>query len=134
MATGASKGLELALVKNLIEEGYTVDATSKSASSLEAAVEPKGDRHLPLEVNLSDESSVAAGVEKAISLCSLPIDTMRQWSRQASLQISLTLAALNYKYFLEADFLSELISVYRRLVIYSAPIYRVPCTSLRNFQ
>jgi len=58
--TGASKGLGLALVKKLLAEGYRVAATSRTVSSLIDAVgSGKTADFLPLQVDLSDEQSVA---------------------------------------------------------------------------
>lgn len=65
--TGASRGLGLALVKRLLNEGYSVAATSRSISDLNKAVDGDSDRFLPLAVNIKDESSVQEAIEKAIS-------------------------------------------------------------------
>jgi NAD(P)-dependent dehydrogenase (short-subunit alcohol dehydrogenase family) len=58
--TGASKGLGLALVKQLLKEGYKVAGTSRDLAGLKNAV---GDAatadFLPLTVDLLDEDSVA---------------------------------------------------------------------------
>lgn len=56
--TGASKGLGLALVKRLLQEGYRVAATSRTIKSLVDAVGVSSDRFLPLEVDLTNEASV----------------------------------------------------------------------------
>jgi len=57
--TGASKGLGLSLVKQLIAEGHQVAATSRHLESLEAALDgAPADQFLPLEVDLCDEASV----------------------------------------------------------------------------
>jgi NAD(P)-dependent dehydrogenase (short-subunit alcohol dehydrogenase family) len=62
--TGASKGLGLALVKVLLEQGYRVAATSRYRTSLTQAVGP--DRNfLPLEVDLTSEGSIAASLKAA---------------------------------------------------------------------
>lgn len=50
--TGASKGLGLEFVKQLLEKGNYVAATSRSIAQLETAA-GKHDNFLPLEVNLS---------------------------------------------------------------------------------
>ncbi|GGA81501.1 SDR family NAD(P)-dependent oxidoreductase [Puia dinghuensis] len=61
--TGASKGLGLALVRKLVAEGHQVAATSRSLEALEEAVGPApADQFLPLEVDLSDEASVAGSL------------------------------------------------------------------------
>ena len=63
--TGASKGLGLALVKTLLQEGYRVAATSRNLESLETEVE-SSPNFLPLEVQLTDEGSVANAVKHAL--------------------------------------------------------------------
>lgn len=67
VVTGASKGLGLVLVKKLLQEGYGVAATSRNADALEECIGVKNEHFLPLEGDLSDESSVSANVEKTIS-------------------------------------------------------------------
>lgn len=63
--TGASKGLGLALAKKLLEEGYQVAATSRSRVSLQNAVGSQyGENFLPLEVDLTNASSVAASIKQ----------------------------------------------------------------------
>jgi NAD(P)-dependent dehydrogenase (short-subunit alcohol dehydrogenase family) len=59
--TGASKGLGNSLVKRLLNEGYAVAATSRTREALLKSV-PEHPRFLPLEMNLSDEKSVAKAV------------------------------------------------------------------------
>ena len=66
LVTGASKGLGLALVKQLIVEGYKVAGTSRSLQSLEKVL-PKSDLFLPLEMDILDEGNVRKGVEAIIS-------------------------------------------------------------------
>src|SRR5690606_29914138 len=63
--TGASKGLGLYLVKELLNQGYQVVATSRTRQALSDAV---GDHRnfLPLEVNLTDDAAVAGAVSSAI--------------------------------------------------------------------
>jgi NAD(P)-dependent dehydrogenase (short-subunit alcohol dehydrogenase family) len=64
--TGASKGLGLALIKKLIAEGHEVAATSRSLETLEQAMaSAPADQFLPLEVDLSDEASVAGSLRTA---------------------------------------------------------------------
>jgi NAD(P)-dependent dehydrogenase (short-subunit alcohol dehydrogenase family) len=60
--TGASKGLGLALVKVLLEQGYRVAATSRYRTSLTQAVGPDKN-FLPLEVDLTSEGSIAASLK-----------------------------------------------------------------------
>jgi NAD(P)-dependent dehydrogenase (short-subunit alcohol dehydrogenase family) len=63
--TGASKGLGLSLVKTLLQEGYRVAATSRTLKSLETEIE-SSPNFLPLEVQLTDEGSVANAVKHAL--------------------------------------------------------------------
>ncbi|MGA0559728.1 oxidoreductase [Larkinella sp. VNQ87] len=65
--TGASKGLGLSLVKQLLNGGYRVAATSRNADELRRAVGTSSDDFLPLAVDLKTESSVADAVEKTVS-------------------------------------------------------------------
>ncbi len=60
--TGASKGLGLALVKKLLAEGHSVAATSRSRDSLVQAVGAASSQFLPLEVDLTSESSVQQAI------------------------------------------------------------------------
>ena len=53
--TGASKGLGLSLVKQLLSSGYKVAATSRSIGDLNSAVGEAGDQFLPLAVDLKTE-------------------------------------------------------------------------------
>ena len=64
--TGASKGLGLSLVKRLLNEGYSVAATSRSLTDLEKAVGSHAN-FLPLTVDLLNEESVADSVSKTIN-------------------------------------------------------------------
>src|SRR6478735_4335979 len=65
--TGASKGLGLSLVKQLLTKGYNVAATSRNIADLENAV-GKSESFLPLAVNLTDEKSVNDAINQAVSL------------------------------------------------------------------
>jgi NAD(P)-dependent dehydrogenase (short-subunit alcohol dehydrogenase family) len=65
--TGASKGLGLTLVKQLLNKGYNVAATSRSIADLEKAV-GKTESFLPLAVNIADEQSVNDAISQTISL------------------------------------------------------------------
>jgi NAD(P)-dependent dehydrogenase (short-subunit alcohol dehydrogenase family) len=66
--TGASKGLGLALVKRLLENGYCVAATSRSRSQLESAIGMAGNENfLALEADLLDEASIRKAVQDAES-------------------------------------------------------------------
>ena len=64
--TGASKGLGLTLVKQLINKGYKVAATSRSINDLNSAVGASAD-FLPLAVNIKDEGSVTAAIAETIN-------------------------------------------------------------------
>lgn len=58
--TGASKGMGLSLVKNLLEKGHQVIATSRQLETLKSQIDSKfAPFFLPVEVNLSDEHSIA---------------------------------------------------------------------------
>ena len=63
--TGASKGLGLTLVKQLLKKGYKVAATSRSIHDLNNAVGTSAD-FLPLAVNITDEKSVSAAINQTI--------------------------------------------------------------------
>ncbi len=65
LVTGASKGLGLSLVKRLLNEGYKVVATSRTVESLEKKVGTSAN-FLPLEVNVTDETSVQNAIAKTL--------------------------------------------------------------------
>lgn len=65
--TGASKGLGLSLVKQLLNKGYNVAATSRSIADLEKEV-GKTESFLPLAVNIADEKSVNDAISQTINL------------------------------------------------------------------
>ncbi|QJB31501.1 SDR family NAD(P)-dependent oxidoreductase [Chitinophaga oryzae] len=62
--TGASKGMGLSLVKQLLEKGQRVAATSRSISAFDAFRE--NDNFLPLETDLKSEPAVAASIRQAV--------------------------------------------------------------------
>ena len=64
--TGASKGLGLVLVKELLKEGFKVAATSRNAQGLIDAVGEQSSDFLPLEMDLLDEQSVQNAVQKTL--------------------------------------------------------------------
>lgn len=66
LVTGASKGLGLALIKKLLDNGYKVVATSRNAEALKSAVNYSEVDFLPLQVDLVDEQSVEKAVAKSI--------------------------------------------------------------------
>ncbi|MCL4637640.1 MULTISPECIES: oxidoreductase [Olivibacter] len=63
--TGASKGLGLALAKQLLQIGHQVVATSRNSTSLINAINFKGEAFLPLQVDLSSDQDVAAAIRQA---------------------------------------------------------------------
>lgn len=65
--TGASKGLGLSLVKQLLAAGNKVAATSRSISDLEAAVGEAGPNFLPLSVDLTNEGSVQSSFDAVVA-------------------------------------------------------------------
>jgi len=65
--TGASKGLGLSLVKQLLSAGHKVAATSRSLADLENAVGTDNANFLPLAVDLKDEASVNSSVNATVS-------------------------------------------------------------------
>ena len=62
--TGASKGLGLSLVQQLLAAGYRVTATSRTVASLVEKIGAPSDTFLPLEMNITDNEDV----KKAIAL------------------------------------------------------------------
>lgn len=64
--TGASKGLGLALTKELLEQGYYVAATSRKLADMESAIGKTTNSFLPLQVDLKDEKSVEEAIKEAI--------------------------------------------------------------------
>lgn len=65
--TGASKGLGLSLVKQLLAKGYQVAATTRNVAELENAV-GKSESFLPLAVTITDEASVNDAISQTVSL------------------------------------------------------------------
>ena len=64
--TGASKGLGLSLVKQLLDNGFSVAATSRNSDDLRQAVGSTDARFLPLAVDLKTETSVAEAINATI--------------------------------------------------------------------
>ncbi|WP_158795792.1 SDR family oxidoreductase [Pedobacter sp. L105] len=64
--TGASKGIGLSLVKQLLEQGYKVAATSRKLHALTAAI-GANDNFLPLEVDLTNDQSVADSFQQTVN-------------------------------------------------------------------
>jgi NAD(P)-dependent dehydrogenase (short-subunit alcohol dehydrogenase family) len=68
LVTGASKGLGLSLVKQLLQQGYGVAATTRSVKNLTAAVGTYDEKLLlPLEVDLASAASINSAVEKTVA-------------------------------------------------------------------
>jgi NAD(P)-dependent dehydrogenase (short-subunit alcohol dehydrogenase family) len=65
--TGASQGMGLVLVRQLLAEGYNVAATARTIDTLKKAVGISSPQFLPLQVDLIHEGSVAKAVNAAIS-------------------------------------------------------------------
>jgi NAD(P)-dependent dehydrogenase (short-subunit alcohol dehydrogenase family) len=65
--TGASKGLGLLLVQQLLHQGYRVAATSRNADDLRRAVGPATESFLPLRMNLADEASVREAIQATVA-------------------------------------------------------------------
>ncbi|WP_029275259.1 SDR family NAD(P)-dependent oxidoreductase [Pedobacter borealis] len=65
--TGASKGLGLSLVHQLLNAGQHVVATSRNISELKKAVNNDSGKFLPLAVNLADEQSVEDAIKATIT-------------------------------------------------------------------
>lgn len=65
--TGASKGLGLSLVHQLLKAGQSVAATSRNIDELKKAVNNNGGKFLPLAVNLADEQSVEDAIKATIA-------------------------------------------------------------------
>ena len=62
MVTGCSKGLGMALVQELLAQGYPVAGTSRSKESLEKVFGAESDTFLPLTMNVKDEADVKRAV------------------------------------------------------------------------
>lgn len=65
--TGASQGIGLILVKQLLAEGYNVAATARNLETLKTAVGTSSPQFLPLQVDLVNEESVGASVSSSIA-------------------------------------------------------------------
>jgi NAD(P)-dependent dehydrogenase (short-subunit alcohol dehydrogenase family) len=66
--TGASQGLGLSLVQQLLAAGYRVAATSRSVVDLQkAAMEDDPGRFLPLEVDLTNADAIRLSIEKTVA-------------------------------------------------------------------
>jgi len=65
--TGASKGLGLSLVNQLLAKGEFVAATSRNAAELEEAVSTTTSHFLPLQMDIVNEESVKSAITKTIA-------------------------------------------------------------------
>lgn len=65
--TGASKGLGLLLVQQLLQQGYAVAATSRNADDLRQAVNNSSENFLPLQMDLADEASVGQAIQATVA-------------------------------------------------------------------
>src|SRR5262245_54337289 len=66
--TGASQGLGLTLIKQLLSAGYRVAATSRSAAGLEqAAGMTRGNQFLPLEVDLTSADAIRRSIVQTVT-------------------------------------------------------------------
>lgn len=65
--TGASKGLGLSLVHQLLKAGQSVVATSRNLDELKKVVSNETGKFLPLAVNLADEKSVEEAIQATIA-------------------------------------------------------------------
>lgn len=66
LVTGASKGLGLALVKQLLATGQNVAATSRNTEALVAAAGGAQDKLLALYADLADDASVKDAIAKTV--------------------------------------------------------------------
>ena len=67
LVTGASQGLGLSLVRQLLEQGYNVAAISRNEAALRKAVGLTNGHFLPLQAAVTDEAAVGRAVEAAIA-------------------------------------------------------------------
>ncbi|MCX2476133.1 SDR family NAD(P)-dependent oxidoreductase [Pedobacter sp. MC2016-05] len=65
--TGASKGLGLSLVNQLLKAGQSVAATSRNVNDLISAVNSNSEKFLPIAVNLADELSVEDAINATVA-------------------------------------------------------------------
>jgi NAD(P)-dependent dehydrogenase (short-subunit alcohol dehydrogenase family) len=65
--TGASKGLGLSLVLQLLKEGFSVAATTRNIDELQKAVGRTSATFLPLSVDLLNEQSVSSAIQETVS-------------------------------------------------------------------
>src|SRR3954466_8212849 len=67
--TGASQGLGLALVRQLLAQGHRVTATSRSVAGLQKALgDTVQDQFLALEVDLADAVDIRRSIEQTVAV------------------------------------------------------------------
>ncbi|SJN09722.1 3-oxoacyl-[acyl-carrier protein] reductase [Leucobacter sp. 7(1)] len=64
--TGAASGIGAAITELLLERGASVIASDLSADALSPLVEAHGDRVFPVEIDVTDESTIEAGLEAGV--------------------------------------------------------------------
>lgn len=67
LVTGASRGLGLVLVKQLLAAGYNVAATTRNRASLISNVGPENANFLPVAMDLKNEESVNTAVSATLT-------------------------------------------------------------------
>ncbi|WP_239649111.1 SDR family oxidoreductase [Kosakonia radicincitans] len=65
--TGAARGVGLSLARQLLAQGDSVAATSRTLQSLQHVPEAQSERFLPLEVDLRSEASVQSAIGKTVA-------------------------------------------------------------------
>jgi NAD(P)-dependent dehydrogenase (short-subunit alcohol dehydrogenase family) len=65
--TGASKGLGLSLIRQLLQAGYKVAATSRKAKDIEDIITTHKENLLALTVDITDEASVNDAIAKTMA-------------------------------------------------------------------
>lgn len=66
MITGGSQGIGLLLAQTLLADGQNVAVTGRNLENLKSAISTDSNNFLPLQVDLTDEKSVAMAVESVI--------------------------------------------------------------------
>ncbi|MXV51028.1 SDR family NAD(P)-dependent oxidoreductase [Pedobacter sp. HMF7647] len=66
LVTGASKGLGLSLIKRLLDQGYSVAATSRDELTLKDSIDCGNDQFLALKTDLTDKRSINRAIDTAV--------------------------------------------------------------------